>query len=374
MPLNYLYNRVVVTPALARRGQLIHIPKPVRTTTVYVPQNGQSEAGRGLVPAVQAVPLRAAAAVASPAAVSQGGAGVRPVPAQAPARARTAVPEARQDVPLSARLVAQQHYNSPAVVVSRPRLPASKRDRVRKGGPVYLTPDASPGDLERIRNLRGLGHQRLLVIVANGPSLAEIDPTPLKRETNIDILSINKPDSRLWPTRYWAFFDQSQLSRHRDLWYGYDGYLFNSTSIQQRRPGTIQFKNIHDMGFSLDLLAGLYIGRSSVYAAMQIGLWLDYDHIYIVGCDMCEVDGKLHFYGRNPDVDPAIRKSRFDQEASYYDSAAKTLAEELRRRFTFCSAYNPYPFVEKYGRLDHKIAIAEIVATAHGLLAQSKEN
>jgi hypothetical protein len=270
-------------------------------------------------------------------------------------------------------LVAQQHYNSPAVVVNRPRLPP-KREHVRKGGPVYITPNASPADVERVRNLRGAGAQRLLVILGNGPSLMEIDPIPLKAESNIDLLSINKPDGRVWPTRYWAFFDQSQLIRHRDLWYNYDGYLFNSTSIQQRRPGTIQFKNIHDMGFSLDLMAGVYIGRSSVYAAMQIGLWMGYEHIYIVGCDMCEVDGKLHFYGRNPDVDPAVRRGRFDQEASYYEDAAQRLPEEVRRRFTFCSAYNSYPFVEKYGRLDHKIAVAEIVAKAHGLAALSSRS
>ena len=54
------------------------------------------------------------------------------------------------------------------------------------------------------------------------------------------------------------------------------------------------------------------------------------------------INGKLHFYGVNPDVDPQIRKDRFKNEAKHYSYAAKQLSEEERSLFTFCSSYNPF--------------------------------
>jgi hypothetical protein len=83
----------------------------------------------------------------------------------------------------------------------------------------------------------------------------------------------------------------------------------------------MQFKNIGGKGFNLDPSQGIYIGRSSVYAAMQIAIWMNYQEIFIFGCDMnpAGINGVLHFYGDNPDVNPVVRKNRFKNEAEYYD-------------------------------------------------------
>jgi hypothetical protein len=109
-------------------------------------------------------------------------------------------------------------------------------------------------------------------------------------------------------------------------------------------------------GFSRDIVKGLHIGRSSVYASMQIALWMNYDHTFIFGCDMNPdgVNGQLHFYGVNPDVNPKNRADRFQLEAKYYESAAKVLTLEERSRFTFCSDYNPWSFVSEFNQASHK--------------------
>jgi len=259
-----------------------------------------------------------------------------------------------------------------AVAVNRPRpviTPSGKRARKLKrlanGKVRYLTADITKVDVQLLMNVRRIGVGRVLVIAGNGPSLNEVDLALLKDHERIDIMSINKPDQRVWPTRYWLFCDNSQLRRHRTVWENYNGTIFNSTGIKQRRPGTIFMKHLGGLGFSRDVCRGFHIGRSSVYAAMQVALWLDYDEIFIVGCDMCDVDGKTHFYGINPDVRPEDRIGRFAKEASHYANCAEILNADERKRYTFCSSYLNWPFVEKFNKMDHKLAAAHILERAN---------
>jgi len=243
-----------------------------------------------------------------------------------------------------------QKINHPRRKQSRPKI-------------TYQTREPSPGSSKKIKQIQAIGTNKALIIIGNGPSINEVDFSPLKNQPRINTLSINKPDPRLWPTDYWAFFDTSQLNRHKQLWDEYDGLIFNSASIKSQKSSSIQFKNIGGKGFSTDACAGIYIGRSSVYAAMQIALWMNYDQIYIFGCDMNPdgIDGKLHFYGQNPDVNPTIRKSRFKNEAEYYDLAADNMDESIRKRFFFCSEYNPWDFVHRYNYISHRGAVANII-------------
>lgn len=226
----------------------------------------------------------------------------------------------------------------------------------------YLTTEPSKGSVDKILQLRNSGRGKVLIIIANGPSISEAQLEKLANIRYIDTLTINKPYAGIWPTTYWAFFDQSQLRRNEDAWNAYEGIIFNSTAIKRQKRGSVQFANIRGHGWSYDPSKGIHIGRSSTYAAMQIALWMNYDHIYIFGCDMnpAGLDGKLHHYGTNPDVDPSIRAKRFSQEAEYYDNAAKALKPEERTRFTFASQYNPWPFVNQFNKADHKI-IAEAI-------------
>jgi len=233
----------------------------------------------------------------------------------------------------------------------------------------YTSRDITPDSLVKIKQLRNYGYNKILIIIGNGPSINEVPLEKFKGYPNIHTLSINKPDARIWPTTHWAFFDQSQMRRHEDLWAGYNGLIFNSTGIKRQKENSLQVKNLGGKGFSRDLTKGLHIGRSSVFAAMQLGYWMSYTHIYIFGCDMnpAGLNGQLHFYGTNPDVNPDVRRERFQKEAEFYDYAADVLNEGERQKFTFCSSENPWNFVERFNKMDHKISVPTIVAHAERL-------
>lgn len=243
----------------------------------------------------------------------------------------------------------------------RPRVIASARNGVK----TVNSRDVSGEDKKRIREFKGIGEGKLLVIIGNGPSISEAPLQILLGEPNIHLMSVNKPDPRLWPTPYWVFFDRSQLARHQGLWDNYEGTIINSTAIKDQKSNSLQIRNLSNSGFSKDLINGIHIGRSSVYAAIQVGFWMDYDHIYIFGCDMAsiEVNGKMvtYFYGDNPDVKSDDRIERFEEEAKFYDRAARDLSENDRSRITFCSSYNKWDFVSKFNKLDHRKAVSTIL-------------
>lgn len=252
---------------------------------------------------------------------------------------------------------------------TRQLLPTAQRTSVKrvqavKGGvrkPVESALNFAP--------LRGSKANRVLIIVANGPthSMAALDR--LKDHPRIDIMSINKPDMRLWPTTFWTFCDNSQLRRHRNLWEQYRGIIFNTSSIKEQRAGpTYKARTLNNLGFSTDMTQGVHIGRTTTYVGMQIGFYLGYDHIFVFGCDMCAVDGKLYPWGSNPDVADKNRAKRFNIEARSFEWAATNLSQDIRSRFTFCSEYNPYEFSDKFRRLPHKEAVDIALEHANILL------
>ncbi len=248
------------------------------------------------------------------------------------------------------------------IIIRNINKPSQKTSR--KGQVTYVTRDITNESKDRISKIKNAGVGKCLVIIGNGPSVLEIDTPKLRNHNNIDILSINQPDIRIWPTNYWAFFDRSQINRHKKIWEGYDGTILNSTSIKEQTRKSMQFKMLGNEGFSRDMMKGIYIGRSSVYASMQIALWMNYNEVFIFGCDMdpSGLNGNLHFYGTNPDVEPRIRASRFERESKSYEIAAEVLNIDERKKFIFCSDYNKWPFIEKFERLSHSIAIDHIVA------------
>lgn len=223
--------------------------------------------------------------------------------------------------------------------------------------------------IDKLRKIQGKGVGRILVIVACGPSINEIDTAVLKNKQLIDIMAINRPDNRIWPTTYWSFCDQTQYIRNKELFETYNnGTIFNSSSIRVQHKNQILIRNRSGKGFSRDLTNGYYIGRSTTYASMQIALWMGYNFIYILGCDMSKVGDKLHYYGKNLDVDDYNRVQRFNAEAQHYAIGAEALTEPERKRFYFCSNYNKYPFIDKFNRLDQKDAVNHILLYEQNLL------
>lgn len=213
--------------------------------------------------------------------------------------------------------------------------------------------------------LKGVGQGRVLVIIACGPSVNELEIEKLNNQPKIDVMCINKPNPRVWPSRWWGLCDHSQYTRNQSTWEGYKGTVISATSVRARHRDQVVIRNLVGSNFSKDLLKGYYIGRSSTYANMQVALWMGYDKIYILGCDMSAVNGQLHCYGNNPDVAPNTRIERFKTEADSYTWAGKNLPEEERRKFVFCSNYNQFPFIKSFESLDHTVAIQTILDRAN---------
>ena len=141
--------------------------------------------------------------------------------------------------------------------------------------------------------------------------------------------------------------------------------IINSTNVRVRKHNQIIIKSKPGFGFSKDIATGYHIGRSSTYANMQVADYMNYDKIYVFGLDMCPVDGKFHYYGKNPDVSDEERKARFEKEAESYSWAGKNLSVDIRNKFVFCSNYNPWPFIQQFQRFDHKTAVNEILIEAN---------
>lgn len=249
----------------------------------------------------------------------------------------------------------QRPATNPAIVVQPKHL--KRQPGVKKKTTVkHCTYDPMPGSLENIKSVQSKGRGKILVIVANGPSVSEAPLDQLLTIPNVETLTLNCPDQRIWPTTYWAFFDRSQFTRHEKFWDNYEGYIFNSTSIKRQKTKSMQFKNHAGYGWSRDLTKNIFVGRSSAYAAMQIAQWMQFAHVYIFGVDMNPdgLNGQLHFYGVNPDVDPATRAIRFQGESVYYDKAAEVLTDMERSKFTFKTDYNPWSFIQKFNHATHK--------------------
>lgn len=260
---------------------------------------------------------------------------------------------------------------APAVVQPRNVIKNGSSDRIR-----YLRQNKTVLRLQnkiiknanyyKLEELKGIGSGKILIMIACGPSVLEVDLTPLIEFNQIDMMCINKPYKPVWPTKYWAFCDHSQYLRNKQIFENYNGLLINSAAVRARRENQIIVNVKHGTGVSRNIQEGYVIGRSSVYANLQVAIWMNYDKIFVFGVDMCAVNGKLHHYGVNPDVAEDKRKERFKTEAQHYNRMAEVLPAHTRSRIYFCSDYLKWPFAQHFNLLSHKKAVDFILnAFAH---------
>ena len=99
---------------------------------------------------------------------------------------------------------------------------------------------------------------------------------------------------------------------------------------------------------------------------------MGFSRVYILGCDMGEVDGQMHRYGQNPDVSNDNRQRRFDKEAENFLWGTKSLKDHERQKFVFCSSHNKYEFVDYYDRLDQTDVVAHILGAANELMTKKE--
>lgn len=312
--------------------------------------------------------------VAAKLRAQHGGVNVRPVPSQSQVQQRVPYIRQQQAVvapkkeqkrgllqpipqpPAKRRSVAPpKAAPQVAVVPARPKVFVSQIPRKKP-----IKPHAPRQNDTKISTLRGVGKNKILIMVSAGPSITEVDFTPLKNHPSIDFMCINKPYPPVWPSKYWAFCDNTQYVRNVDLWNAYEGTIINSYNVKARKSNQIIIHSVGGRGWSYDVSIGYHIGRSSTFANMQVAHYMNYDKVYIFGCDMAQTE-KLHWYGQNPDVDNVTRAKRFQHEADNYQHVGEILPEEVRRKFYFCSSVNPWSFTGLFNKRDHKTAIQEIL-------------
>lgn len=218
-------------------------------------------------------------------------------------------------------------------------------------GTQRISTDLSEQEKSSIRRIHNKSVGKSLVILGNGPSLNLIDTNLLSQIENLELCTINVPDGRCWPTKYWAFYDISQFNMHRERYESFEGTIFNSTTIKGENPNSVKFKHLSGLGYSRDVVGGVYVGMSSVYATIQIAMYMNFDKIFIAGCDMNDkIDkSKTHFYGVNPRVKPDTRLERFKKEANWYDRMTDTLNESEKSKIIFCSkGINTWRFMDHF--------------------------
>ena len=228
---------------------------------------------------------------------------------------------------------------------------------------------------EAVLSLRNRGVGRLLVIVACGPSIMEADLPRLKHHPLIDTLAINTPDPRMFPTTYWGFADDEVYDRDPELVRSYAGILLNAWGVVRNRPEMARpnqvlmtYQDAEQTPFSRNMLRGVVLGCSTTFANLQVAFWMNYDRVFVFGCDMCKpptAEG-LHFHSRH-EMEPGERLQRFEIEARFFQGAAESLSRAERRKLVFCSAYNPWPFMRAFQQLDHREAVDQILALAESM-------
>jgi len=278
-----------------------------------------------------------------------------------------------QQYPIKQNVAIKIQNNTPVIkqsniAVSKPKFIQSKPKASNKSIVKFIHEETTAESIQKIKRLRNIGVGKVLAIVANGPSVLDVKNIELLNDDRIDVMSINKPYHKLWPTKYWSFYDPSQFRRHQDLWESYNGTIINGTGVKRQKANSLQVKSIGGKGFSFDLLKGLHIGNSTVYASMQFAVWMNYDKVYIFGVDMNvdEDNNKLYFYGQNPDIKSDDRKKRFANEAAHYLYASENLDNDTLNKFVFCSSRNKWPFVNKFHNLNENEAVSHLLSSLKG--------
>lgn len=202
-----------------------------------------------------------------------------------------------------------------------------------------------------LAELRDAGAGRDLVVLGGGPSLREVDTARLRAVPHVHTLAINTPDPRCFPADYWMLLDRDQWEAHRDLIPAHPGPLL--CGVRGRLDGLpvtgrtvrLPLRGVGDWARN----PPFHLGRSSAYVAAQLGLYLGYERVYLLGVDMTLVGGRTHFYESG--CDPGTRARAFEEDARCWDRAARSAPRADRERVWFCSSYIPWSFPLHFRRV-----------------------
>lgn len=144
---------------------------------------------------------------------------------------------------------------------------------------------------EAIGDFKNLHDGKNVFILASGPSLAEVDLTPLKRRI---VIGLNRSSLVFPETHYHCTMDERLFVEYEEV-LRKTRYLFTL----EGRPFGIPLKLLGSQGFSHELIDGVYSGYTVSYMALQIAVYMGFKKIFYVGLDLKHQEGQTHFFGKD---------------------------------------------------------------------------
>lgn len=170
-----------------------------------------------------------------------------------------------------------------------------------------------------IADMKELHAGKRLFVISSGPSLNDLDLTPLKSRI---VMGLNR-SFMIWPNSYYhCVFD------HR-LFDEYEDELKKTRFLitLDDRPWGIPLNLLGSEGFSWDLEEGVYSGYTISYFALQVAIYLGFKEIFYLGLDLGHRERETHFFGKDYRSENH-EQTEFPKMRRSFENIAPTLEEK----------------------------------------------
>lgn len=148
---------------------------------------------------------------------------------------------------------------------------------------------AGAANLARLSALRNRHFGRRCFIVGNGPSLREMDLTPLRGEFIIGTNLIHlHPECVRWSRWYYCCVNPHVIAQSREAIAGLGVVKFlpwEERGRLGRVSGSLWVRTLHRPGFCMDLTEPLWQGGTVTYVALQTAFHLGFTEVVLIGVD-----------------------------------------------------------------------------------------
>ncbi len=130
-----------------------------------------------------------------------------------------------------------------------------------------------------------------IFIIASGPSLNDLDLSPLKRRMT---MGLNRSFLAYPEPYYHCVFDERLFNMYHD-----ELKACRQLFTLEGRPFGLPIKLLGSQGFSEDLEEGIYSGYTISYFALQLAVYMGFKRIIFLGLDLKLKENKTHFFGHD---------------------------------------------------------------------------
>lgn len=170
-----------------------------------------------------------------------------------------------------------------------------------------------------IKDFKNLHQGKRVFILASGPSLGELDLTPLQRRI---VIGLNRSPLIYPGAHYHCTMDHRLFAEYPDMLRA-SRYLFTF----EDRPFGIPIRLLGAEGFSWDLTQGIYSGYTVAYFAMQLATYMGFNELVYLGLDLKLDRGNTHFFGFDYHSENH-ENTEFPKMKRMLSQGAKALAEK----------------------------------------------